>query len=70
MLLNGAQFPFYKIQKSSSDWLDSNVNILNITEPCTKNDVDGNSLAVQWLGVRTFTAVDLHLIRGGETKTL
>ena len=43
---------------------------LTLLNCALKNDVDGNSLAVQWLGVRTFTAMDLHLIPGGRTKIL
>ena len=43
--------------------------ILNLSLANAKNPALGNSLAVQWLGLATFTALGPGLMPGQGTKT-
>lgn len=35
LLFNGCRFSALQAEEYSGDWLYNNVNVLNITEPCT-----------------------------------
>ena len=66
VVLLSVVFQFCK-KKSSGDWLHNNVTIINITEHLKIVKL-GNSLAVQWLGLCTFTAEFGGSVPGQGTK--